>query len=137
MKKTVNIQIEIDTDVEQTESSYTVRNSDSDGNMFTIKVFAEKHVGIPVHHTLAHELGHVIALVTDQPAHVRYGNTFLNPIMSIMFPREEKAASIKQEEEAWENAERMLFHEGKRKAMSSYETRQVAPTFAELVKGAR
>ena len=105
--------------------------------MFTIKVFAEKHLGIPVHHTLAHELGHVIARVTDQPAHVRYDKTFFNPIMSIMFPREEKAASIKQEEEAWENAERMLFHEGKRKAMSSYETPQVAPTFAELVKGAR
>ena len=135
MKKTVNIQIEIDTDVEQTESSYTVINSA--GNMFTIKVFAEKHLGIPVHHTLAHELGHVIARVTDQPAHVRY-ETFLNhPIMSIIYPREEKAASIKQEEEAWENAERMLFHEGKRKAMSSYETPQVAPTFAELVKGAR
>ena len=136
MKKTVNIQIEIDTDVEQTESSYTVSNSA--GNMFTIKVFAEKHLGIPVHHTLAHELGHVIARVTDQPAHVHYDKTFLmNPIMSIIYPREEKAASIKQEEEAWENAERMLFHEGKRKAMSSYETTQVAPTFAELVKGAR
>ena len=135
MKKTVNIQIEIDTDVEQTESSYT--DWYSAGNMFTIKVFAEKHLGIPVHHTLAHELGHVIARVTDQPAHVRYDKTFFNPIMSIMFPREEKAASIKQEEEAWENAERMLFHEGKRKAMSSYETPQVAPTFAELVKGAR
>ena len=134
MKKTVNIQIEIDTDVEQTESSYT--DWYSAGNMFTIKVFAEKHLGIPVHHTLAHELGHVIARVTDQPAHVRY-NSFLNPIRSIMYPREEKAASIKQEEEAWENAERMLFHEGKRKAMSSYETPQVAPTFAELVKGAR
>ena len=130
MKKTVNIQIEIDTDVEQTESSYT--DSTSAGNMFTIKVFAEKHLGIPVHHTLAHELGHVIARVTDQPAHVRYDKTFLNPIA-----REEKAASIKKEEEAWENAERMLFHEGKRKAMSSYETPQVAPTFAELVKGAR
>ena len=127
MKKTVNIQIEIDTDVEQTESSYT--DWYSAGNMFTIKVFAEKHLGIPVHHTLAHELGHVIARVTDQPAHVRYDKTFLNPIA-----REEKAASIKKEEEAWENAERMLFHEGKRKAMSSYET---APTFAELVKGAR
>ena len=134
MKKTVNIQIEIDTDVEQTESSYTDSNSDG---KFTIKVFAEKRLGIPVHHTLAHELGHVIARVTDQPAHVRYYKTFSNPIMSIMLPREEKAASIKKEEEAWENAERMLFHEGKRKAMSSYETRQVAPTFAELVKGAR
>lgn len=135
MKKTVNIQIEIDTDVEQTESSYT--DSNSAGNMFTIKVFAEKRLGLPVHHTLAHELGHVIARVTDQPAHVRYDKAFLNLIMSIMYPREEKAASIKQEEEAWENAERMLFHEGKRKAMSSYETPQVAPTFAELVKGAR
>ena len=133
MKKTVNIQIEIDTDVEQTESSYTDSNSDG---KFTIKVFAEKRLGIPVHHTLAHELGHVIARVTDQPAHVRYGS-FLNPIRSIMYPRDEKAASIKQEEEAWENADRMLFHEGKRKAMSSYETPQVAPTFAELVKGAR
>lgn len=135
MKKTVNIQIEIDTDVEQTESSYTASNSA--GNMFTIKVFAEKHLGMPAHHTLAHELGHVIARVTDQPAHVRYGKAFLDPIMSILYPREEKAASIKQEEEAWENAERMLFHEGKRKAMRSYETPQVALTFAELVKGAR
>ena len=58
MKKTVNIQIEIDTDVEQTESSYT--DWYSAGNMFTIKVFAEKHLGIPVHHTLAHELGHLV-----------------------------------------------------------------------------
>jgi len=120
MKKTVYVTIEIDTEIEQTESSYTQYDK-RDPNRFKIMVYAEKKLGMPVHHTLSHELGHLVARITEQPAHVAYEKSFaFDPWMRNLFPQRDKEAQIRQEEEAWDNAERMLFNKGKAKAMRSY-----------------